>query len=382
MEKYKTGDQFIFAATRDPYDEVRATLWIYPSTPEGGFTNGSKAYMIQNLYSGSSSDISDPESKLWRQFDKLSWVISSRGDFRTIKAIKEKGGNKPKQADPYTWNANVNLKNMNPMSSNNMKDRLKDAHFSLVLDYVRMKEIMASGQIQDVEVTKQKRETSREGALALEIPENIRRENYARYINKISSNIQVDENVSNLKRMFTRILGMDKAGFYILQGLRFDEMSNFLRRLSDFMEASDDEKQDYLDRISSMIKSVMSGNANYSSNIVANLDYIIGLADTPKHTELVNKFIEVNRIICEKISNMKVESIEDLIVVYNKIRSIRFEYRDNPLFSKAKSASDVNYYLESDDRDRCARILNRIRESDIDLILKNFDSFIKFIQKL
>ena len=245
-----------------------------------------------------------------------------------------------------------------------------------------MKEIMASGQIQDVEVTKQKRETSREGALALEIPENIRRENYARYINKISSNIQVDENVSNLKRMFTRILGMDKAGFYILQGLRFDEMSNFLRRLSDFMEASDDEKQDYLDRISSMIKSVMSGNANYSSNIVANLDYIIGLADTPKHTELVNKFIEVNRIICEKISNMKVESIEDLIVVYNKIRSIRFEYRDNPLFSKAKSASDVNYYLESDDRDRCARILNRIRESDIDLILKNFDSFIKFIQKL
>jgi hypothetical protein len=383
LENYKTGNQFIFAAPQDPYDEVKATLWIWPCTSEGEFTTNSRTYMIQDQYSGNSSDTSSyPESKEWRQFGKYSWIISSRGDFNVIKAIKPKSGDKPEEVNPYTWNANVNLRNMNPMSSNNMKDKLKDAHFALVLDYVRMKEIMASGQIQDVEVTKQKRETSREGALALQIPDEIRAQNYDRYINKMASNIQVDENVSNLKRMFTRILGMDKAGYYILQGLRFDEMRNFLVRLTDFMESSDDNKEYHLERVSSLIKSVMSGNKSYSANIAANLDYIIQNADTPKHTDLVKKFIEVNRVICEKISNAKVETIEDLIVLYNKIRSIRFEYRDNPLFAKAKSASDVNYYLESDDQERCRRMLSRVSEDDIDGILRNFDSFIKFIQKL
>jgi hypothetical protein len=181
--------------------------------------------------------------------------------------------------------------------------------------------------------------------------------------------------------MFTRILGMDKAGYYILQGLRFDEMRNFLIRLTDFMNALDD-KELYLERVSSLIKSVMGGNKNYSANIADNLDYIMQNADTPKHTELVKKFIEINRIILEKISSAKVETIEDLIVFYNKIRSIRFEYRDNPLFAKAKSASDINYYLESDDKERCKRMLSRIPESDIDGILTNFNSFIKFIQKL
>jgi len=382
LENYKTGDKFLFAANQDPYDQVVATLWIWPCTPEGGFTSGSRAYMIQDQYSGSSSDTSsNQESKEWRQYGNGSWVVTSRGDFNSIKYIKPKTTNEPKEADPYTWNANVSLRRMSVMSSPDMKTTLKEAHFALVLDYVRMKEIMNSGQITDVSTTRYKRITSKEGALALQIPDEIRAENYNRYINKIASNIKVDEDLTNLKRMFTRILGMDKAGFYILQGLRFDEMANFLRRLSDFMNALHD-KEHYLERISSLIKSVMSGNKSYSANITSNLDYIMAHADSPKHTELVKKLIEINRIILEKISNAKVETIEDLIVVYNKIRSIRYEYRDNPLFAKAKSASDVNYYLESDDKERCRRMLSRIPESDIDGILQNFDSFIKFIQKL
>jgi hypothetical protein len=182
--------------------------------------------------------------------------------------------------------------------------------------------------------------------------------------------------------MFSRILGMDKAGYYVLQGLRFDNMSSFMSRLVDFMDADDQHKDYYLDKVSTYMKDIMRGNKEYNTNMTQNIDYLIGQSPSQKHTQIVQKLIEVNKVICEKISQSKVETLEELVVFYNKVRSIRYEYRDNPVFRKAKNASDVNYYLESNDNDRCLRYLSRIDQSEIDGILKNFDLFIKFIKTL
>jgi hypothetical protein len=370
---YKTGDQFLFTASKDPYEEVVATLWIW----------GSRAYMIQDEYEGSSSDIySNPESKEWRQYGSCSWVVASSGDLSgALKSIVKKPSSDV-PADPYSWNALLNTNAMKIGGQANMKDRLANAHFALVLDYSKLMELSSSGQIMDTTKIKQQRETSREGALALKLPAEIKDENYARYIDKISSNIQITDDLSNLKRMFSRILGMDKAGYYVLQGLRFDNMSSFMSRLVDFMDADDQHKDYYLDKVSTYMKDIMRGNKEYNTNMTQNIDYLIGQSPSQKHTQIVQKLIEVNKVICEKISQSKVETLEELVVFYNKVRSIRYEYRDNPVFRKAKNASDVNYYLESNDNDRCLRYLSRIDQSEIDGILKNFDLFIKFIKTL
>jgi uncharacterized protein YoxC len=77
-----------------------------------------------------------------------------------------------------------------------------------------------------------------------------------------------------------------------------------------------------------------------------------------------------------------VDSIEDAVIFFGKIRRMRDDYKNSPLFSKAVKVSDINYYLEGSDEERCLRYLRQVPNSEIDGILSNFDQYINFINKL
>jgi hypothetical protein len=61
---------------------------------------------------------------------------------------------------------------------------------------------------------------------------------------------------------------------------------------------------------------------------------------------------------------------------------MRDSYRNSPVFKKCQRASNVNYYLEGDDRSSPLRHLKNIDNSEIPGILANFDQYINFINKL
>ena len=92
-------------------------------------------------------------------------------------------------------------------------------------------------------------------------------------------------------------------------------------------------------------------------------------------------FIEINKAIVKKIQDAPLETIEDALILYNKIRNIRDSY-NSPLFRKCYKASGVNYYLEGSDESTPLRHLNNIDNSDIPGILSNFEQYINYINKL
>ena len=191
-----------------------------------------------------------------------------------------------------------------------------------------------------------------------------------------------------------RILGLQYAGHYVLQGLHFGELENIMDKIIGLIltyekSVEDPESEDWQsiikvksDSFSSNMRDVMETTVKYNRNIKNNLDYLYTGSPSAEHTKVIDKLRQVNKVICDKIRNTKLDSIEDAVIFYGKIRRMREDFKDSALFRQAFKASDVNYYLESSDEDRCLRMLNRVVNSEIDEILKNFDQYIKYIQKL
>jgi hypothetical protein len=240
----------------------------------------------------------------------------------------------------------------------------------------------ASGSITDTGITKAKRQESREGALALKLPNDIKAANFERYIKQISQNIKITDDISNLRKVFQRVYGFGYAGHYILQGLNFSAMEDIFDNILSFMTSDQTDKQYYVDRAARTIKERMEANIEYNNNMKKNLDYLITNSPDEDHTKLVNKIIDVKKTIVKKIQDAPLETIEDALILYNKIRNMRDSYRNSPLFKKSQRASNINYYLEASDVDQPLRYLNSIMNYDIPDILANFDQYINFINKL
>jgi len=375
LNDYNTGDIFYFRPSDGNDDSWRVAML---------YREGRMNYMLQNKSSGSHPNGSD-----WRKIARYSWVVSSPGDIRgatNMKKLKLKVEENIEEEEvkpnPYTWNAPLEIRRMTLGNSADVKEYLKQAHFALILDYVKMKEMMRGGKVTDTEVTKTEREESKKGALALELPDKIKAANFERYIKQISQNIKITDDISSLRRIFQRVFGFGYAGHYILQGLNFSAMEEIFDSIVNSMTSDSYDKQRYVDRAARYVKERMEANIEYNNNMKKNLDYLIQNSPDEDHTKLVNKIIEVNKAIVKKIQDSPLETIEDAVILYNKIRNMRDSYRNSPVFKKCQRASNINYYLEASDVDQPLRYLTSIMNYDIPDILANFDQYINFINKL
>jgi hypothetical protein len=374
LNGYETGDIFYF---KDGSFNGEGVAML--------FKEYGRNYLLQNFALGNT-----PGTSEWKKISKYAWVVASSGDIRApLKKLKLKNAGMEKEEekpDPYTWNAILDLGRMTLSKTTNQKEELNNANFALVLDYVKMKKMMssgsASGDITDTAIMKAKREESREGALALKLPNDIKNANFNRYIKQISQNIKITDDISNLRRIFQRVFGFGYAGHYILQGLNFGDMDTIFEYILTFMTSDDTDKERYVNYASRTIKNRMETNIVFNNNIKKNLDYLFTASPSEDHTNVVDMFIEVNKAIVKKIQDAPLETIEDAVILYNKIKNIRDSYRNSPLFRKCYGAHNVNYYLEDGNKEEPLRYLNYIDNSEIPGILSNFDQYINYINRL
>ena len=403
FDRFNSGDYFYFRAsdsnnTGSGVPEARksdryrvAMLW----------KEGRGNFMIQNVSSGSEPNV------YYKKVAKNSWVITGSGDYRgDIKKLKYKLA-EPKEVDidkdPYTWNALVDLDYKVPkITTGDPKRKLENATFALVLDYVAMKNKFGEG-VEDVDITKGRRELSKSGALALKTDAEIKSANFDRYIDKISKNLadkfqvkpgeSVDSKASYLKLIFLRIFGYGYSGHYILQGLNFSDF----KTIKDYiLNALLNQDKFALERAVSNIESIMARNKRFNTNMKNNLDYLVqncpdeeysekdaegNVVKTYTRMDIIKKLMEVNRVIVYKINNSNLECLQDFDILFDKLKNIRENFRNNPAYEKCHQASNVNYYLEDDNLRQPLRYLRDIEVYQIPEIIENFDSLIKYINR-
>jgi hypothetical protein len=381
LREYETGDIFKFTDSNNSGTGV-AML----------FKDNDKNYMIQNWANGSQPDY----SRDWKKIARYSWVCLSSSDVRgklSLLIPKKTSDMELKKPDPYTWNAEINLRNLSVNNSQREKETLQPAHFALILDYAKMKEKTSESDYISTNIIKDSRKESRMGSLALKLPNKIREENYERYMETISKNLTITSDIKNIRNIFNRTLGMQYAGHYILQGLHFNQLEETFERIIKFIQNLDSKNQDpqsdsdqiqqiYIDRITSGVRKSMDRSIENNNNIRKNLDNLYKNSPSPEHTKIVDKFVKINTIIINKIKTAELDSIEDAVVLNSKIIRMNKEYKESPLFAKARRAWDIIFYIEDDDKNRCLRYLKSIEIGEIDGILSNFDQYIKYINKL
>jgi len=315
-------------------------------------------------------------------YGRSSWNVSS-GDYRGTPIIlvpkNVEFSKEDEQIDPYTWNAPLDLGRygMSLANESNVKGRLTDAHFALVLDFLELKK---SGFKTKSEVGEERGE-QKLGATALMDDEDIKKANISRYIDTISKNIKISSDFSNMNNMVFRFFGLSNFGFYILRGRHFGDFNNLITYIYRFLKETDEsQKSDYYDTIISYIKRKSEANTDFNMDVDKNIKGFYKTNTSENKDKMMKKLEEINKVIINKFKSFKIESIDDLEVFYQKIESLRNIWRNSERFEKSKK---LYYVVENlGDEYRINRYMNEIYDSNVDTIIEELDRFIKVIQKM
>ena len=313
-------------------------------------------------------------------YGRYSWNVS-QGDYRGTPSIlipnSVEFSKNEEQVDPYTWNAPIEFRRLSLDTDRNMKSKLSDAHFAIVLDYL---ELRKSDFKPKKEISGERGE-QKLGATAFITNDEIKRANISRYIDAISKNIKISSDFSNMNNMVYRFFGLGNFGFYILRGRHFSDFNSLITYIYRFLKETDEsQKSNYYDNIIDYIKRKSESNGNFNIEVDKNIKGFYKINTSEGKDKMMKKLEEINKVIIDKFKSFKIENIEDLEIFYQKIESVRNIWRNSERFEKSKK---LYYVVEnlSDDY-RINRYMNEIYDSNVDEIIEELDRFIKVIQRM
>lgn len=307
----QTGDQF----------KIRLGLGGREYIPCIAWRGGGHLYALQNDRSG---DV--PSNDDWRQYGmRYSWILSRNEYTGRPILLKKKGDTEQveEEPDPYTWNRRLEIGRYGiDTKESDLEKDLKDAHFALCLDFDKMKK---SGY-QPKSATSGAREESREGALALEKPEEIKKANLQRYLDGVANKLKI-EGISDVKNILPRMLGGRWSFWYFSQERGISEVSSIISRLFTIAKEEDKspENLEYeFRRINSTLRDTYQNNVKRNAGYSQHMDAIRKEATKQGNSdpiEIIDLIEQLSKAINEKYLE-KIETLEDLELQWIKIKGL------------------------------------------------------------
>lgn len=335
------------------------------------------AFIIQNRADGSKPDDSDG----WDRYGRYSWNVSS-GDYQssvTPRVLVPKNidvEDEDEKVDPYTWNALFDPNYTRLNNNSDMKSKLSEAHFALVLDYLELKK---SG-FKTRSETSREREESRMGATALLSDEDVKKTNINKYSEELAKRIQITPELNNIGNLIFRFFGHSKFGYYVLRERHFSDFNTVITYLYRFLTSeSEYDKKENHDSIVHYIKRKSEMNTGF------NIDSEKILKDGFKKTsnekkKLLPKLEELNKAIYDRFKSFELNSIDDIELFFSKMQSLRTIWRNSDRFQNIRK---LFYLIENmTDEYRVDRYLGDIYDGQVDSMIQDLDRFISIVKKV
>ena len=281
-----------------------------------------KIYIIQNSHDGT-----EPSGDDWSRFGRYSWQVSAHGtEIRGNAALltpKLSYDDSMKvdqtEVNPYDWNNTINMRYLRLDDNIDIKERIKNAHFAIILDWLELKKSTYAPR----EKTSRERSDQRRGALALKSDGEIKKANLNKYLEQISKNLEIKSDFGNIQTIISRFFGYEMAGWFILKGRKLDDFDTFMNNLFRFLQTGRQLSYDYCIRI---YKEVLSQNMDYGPDLKKTLNVVRERSKTfqdGRLSECYQKLEELASIINQRVREFKVETFEDLETFYQSIKSVR-----------------------------------------------------------
>lgn len=342
-----------------------------------------RMYAIQNSHSGSSDDNSND----WRQYGNNSWVVTGRSEYsgtpqllapKGVKVDKPTEEDEDDKIDPYTWNAPLELSRYGGVRLSNdstMSSYLSNAHFAIVLNFLDLK----NSGFTNIKDIKSQREESKEGALALMDDETVKQQNIRRYIDEISNRLSISSEISDLNKTISRFLGGYYSGLYILRGRNSGELQSFINYLYRFLTSDLDKEYNYKEALN-YYKHVIDNNIRFNSDVTNSIKEMrseLKKRDREELMPVLDGILDLIQTIGDKFKNMNIETLEDIEIILEKIKSIRSVYKD----SDRMRLRELYYVTEQ--FSNTPRALSYLLDiDDTEKTLEKIQKFKKFVERL
>jgi hypothetical protein len=324
-------------------------------------------YIIQNRADGSTPNYTQRSE--WQQYGKYSWNITS-GEYIGVPEILKP--NTEEKVNPYNWNALYDVSRGRITDVSDVEKRISNAHFAIILDFLELKKSSFKTRSE----IKSSREESVKGALSFMTNDEIKNKNIQRYIEELSKRIDIPKDLKDFQKVVVRYMGGNKIGYYILRGRNFSDFSSFIDKIYTFMTEEDSEW--YYESAVNDLKS------KYKQNNRFNIEVDNDIRETYKTLSeerkvVLKKVEELNYTILNRINSMKIENLNDIEILWEKMSSIRNIWRNSPRFKYMRN--NLYYGIENlSDGYRLNRYISDINDEDIEKVLNDVNRFIEIIK--
>lgn len=259
-----------------------------------------------------------------------------------------------------------------------VKDLLKDAHFSLIFDFGKLKE----SEYKKKMTTREERRERKEGSKLEMTDEKVRKQNIERYIDKISRSINLNDDVSNVSKLVKRVIGFRQV-LYMLIASNYikDDLSSAIECYYRVLSNKDD--QDYVDRLNYYVERGIERGSKNLQKLSTNLKELKDeLKNKPKELELIKRLDEISLLMYKRISELELETIEDLEIAHQKLLAYK-----NILTSSRYKIRHINSFINYLVNSSVPRSINYLVDytwvqDNMDDILEETDRIKKIINKL
>lgn len=341
-----------------------------------------RTYLLQNFANGAT-----PDDSGWQSIARWSWAVVSNGDFYKIdllEALADDDKKEEEEIDPYTWNLQVDTRRNITLIDRSIEDLVKPAHFAIILDLGKL----GKSNFKPASEISSERLTSRKDAVALMKGEDIKKANIERYLQIISSRANLTEDITRVDKVAKKIVGGRLVLFFIISSSMVEsnlseivtEYLRYLRAVKSGSSETDLEiRSEYLTKT---IRKSYKEVSDKGRNISKNLDFVKSkLTEEGRGDllEIVEKLERISSEIWNNLSEIKLETIEDLEVFIQKVKSV-----DDIFNTRRWSLQNLTSFLRYADVEnhsefhrRAYYITDRIEEINIDL-----DRLSKVIKKI
>lgn len=282
-------------------------------------------YQYDNMYFFIGDTISiggTPDDRGWRQYGSRSWNLGGSDHGNIIRLIPKKDGESNENPYDSNYKLDFSYRGITLSKGYNMETALKDAHFAIILFMDKLR-----GEFKKGTSIRSERETARKGSTKLMEDDDIRHENIERYIQQLSDKFSLAEGISGITKVLPRVMGgSSNIAYYVHNSRNFNYTNDVITYLYKFIKAKDDSgRQNAVESIKYNLQSIYRDNMNVNGYISKNKEEVkkkLKSLGKENIIEVIESFDKLNAKIFNKI-NVNIETLEDMEVVYAKLKSIK-----------------------------------------------------------
>ena len=336
---------------------------------------GGSVYAIQNVADGSG-----PSG--YNGIARYSWAING-GEYRDailVNRVTEE--DKTSVPDPYDWNTGFQFSHRGMAARRtNIEPNIKRAHFAIVMDFAKLKK-SEYNKAKDIKVGRQE---SKQGALSFMSDDEIKKANVNRYLTKIAAGLDISD-ITNLNKVVKRIIGVNSTIYNIRSGYAKDYISNIIGSYMEIFKASDDRKELYIkelnDNIRDYFKTMSVRNTNINTNLTTIKKRLSLDGNREDELKIISLLEILNKDAYNVLTNVKIETIEDLEVIYQKSLAIK-NIMTVRRYGLDKLSQVMDYMNRNDEHHSYQYLTDHYYIRDYkDQIITGLETAIKIVKKL